>query len=189
MTKFCPSCGTKVDEGNKFCLKCGAQLNPESTADATSSNENISQQPNQQVPPTQPKDIPTGQKKSNKNFLIALIAIIAIVIVIVVIIIFTGGGIDNRFVGEWEISSDGFDFFYWTFSSDGSLIMEVSGFDIEIATWSVSGNQICLDMRENEFWVPEGYADEICYDYEFSDGGNTVSLSIEGSENLVLTKI
>jgi hypothetical protein len=179
MPNFCPSCGTKVDEGNKFCLKCGAQLNPESTAETGSSNENISQQLNQQAPPDQSQNKSPGQKKSNINLLIALIAIIAIVIVIVVIIMFTGGGIDNRFVGEWEQDDDLMPI-SWNFKSDGTFEMMGIGF----GKWSVHGNQICItpDLELGDF------ADDVCYDFEFSNGGNTVSLSIGGSENLVLTK-
>jgi len=190
MPNFCPSCGTKVDEGNKFCLRCGSELNSENAENSESSNENVSQQSSQQVPPTQPQNIPPVQKKSNKNLLIALIAIIAIV-VIVIVIIFSSGGLDNRFIGEWEISTGGVDVFNWIFNSDGTLTMTVSDFDIDIASWSVRGNQLCLNMKENELWgdyLPEGYEDEICYDFVFSNGDNTVSLSIEGSENFVLTK-
>jgi hypothetical protein len=179
MSNFCPSCGTKVEEGNKFCLKCGAQLQTEEA----SKPENGPNEPIQQVPPT--------QKKSNKNLLIVLVAIIAIIIVIVLIIMFTGGGIDNRFVGEWEISSEGVEMFYWIFNSDGSLTMTVAGFDMDIASWSVRGNQLCLNMIENNLWgdyLPEGSEGEICYDFIFSNGDNTVSLSIAGSENFVLIK-
>jgi hypothetical protein len=191
MSNFCPSCGAKVEEGNKFCLRCGAQLNPENISDSGDSNENISQQPSQQDPQTQPPITPSGQKKSNKNLLIALIAIIAI-IVIVIVIIFSSRGLDSRFIGEWEIVSDGFDTFNWIFNGDGSVKMKGMGVDIDFATWSVSGNQICLKMLENDIWgsyLPEGYENEICYDFEFSNGGNTVYLSIEGSENFILTKI
>jgi hypothetical protein len=116
------------------------------------------------------------------------IAIIAIIIVIaIVFIVFLGGGIDSRFVGVWEQSDNGFMPFDWTFNSDGSL--EIMG--MNFANWNVKGNQICLKMKDNELWgeyIPEGSLDEVCYDYEFSNGGNTVSLSLDGSDFIVLTK-
>ena len=186
MPNFCPSCGAKVEEGNKFCLSCGAQLNSEDYTGTNTSGEQDYEEPF-----SQQSNIPPSQSKSNKNLFIALIAIVAIIVVIVIVIMFTGGGIDNRFVGEWEISSEGIEMFYWIFNSDGSLTMTVAGFDMDIASWSVRGNQLCLKMLENDLWgnyLPEGSEGEICYDFVFSNGDNTVALSIAGSENFVLTK-
>jgi hypothetical protein len=184
MPNFCPSCGAKVDEGYKFCLSCGAKLQSEDTLDSKTSNENNTQEHGQQFPPAQQGYTPpTGQKKLNKNLLIVLIAII---VVIVVVIMLTGGGIDSRFVGEWEQTGGGLMTIDWTFNNDGSL--EIMGMDL--AKWSVNGNKLCFETT-NDFWddyMMEGSFDEVCYDFEFSDGGNTVYLSIDGSENLVLTK-
>lgn len=45
MPNFCPSCGAKVNEGFKFCLSCGAQLQPEDTAGASSFEEQAAQTP------------------------------------------------------------------------------------------------------------------------------------------------
>lgn len=192
MPNFCPSCGTKVEEGYKFCLSCGAQLQ---NTDTPPSNIPNSQEPpaTQQQPLEQSGITPAMQpKKSNKILLISIIAIIAIIIIAVVVFIFLNRGvIDNRFVGEWEISTGGVDVLNWIFNSDGTLTMTVTDFNMDIATWSVKSNQLCLNMVENEIWgdfLPEGYEDEICYDFVFSNGDNTVSLSVEGSENFVLTK-
>jgi len=187
MPNFCPSCGAKVDEGYKFCLSCGAKLQSEDTLDSKTSNENNTQEANTKVPsPQESYTPPSGQKKSNKNLLIVLIAIIAIIMVIVIVIMLTGGVIDSRFVGEWEQTDGGLMTIDWTFNSDGSL--EIMG--MNIAKWSVNGDKLCFETT-NDFlddYMMEGSFDEVCYDFEFSDGGNTVYLSINGSENLVLTK-
>ena len=184
MPEYCPSCGAKVDEGYKFCLSCGAQLHSEDTKDSETSIDQNSkvlspQQPIKQGGNTQPR-------KPNKVLFIALIAVIAIII-IVVVYLFTGGGvIDARFVGEWQ-QNDDFMQINWNFNSDGSLEMMGMNF----ANWSVKNNQLCFKIKNDEFWnefIPEGSLDEVCYDFEFSDGGNTVYLSIDGSENFVLTK-
>ena len=179
MPDYCPSCGSKVEKEHKFCLGCGAQLQSE--------EQQIPIQPQKQ-PTIQGSNISSMQpKKSNKILFISLIAIIALVIIVVlVVLLFTGGGvIDNRFVGEWEQYDGEFITIDWNFKNDGSL--EIMSMDL--ATWNVKGNQLCIDT--NEFWdqyMPEETFDEVCYDFEFSDSGNTLTLSINGSEYSVLTK-
>jgi len=188
MPNFCPSCGAKVDEGYKFCLSCGAKLQTESTNEPSNPEEQIVPEPPTQQPDSQDSITQATQpRKSNKILLMSLIAIIAVIIIIVVIVfMFTGGGvIDNRFVGEWEQSDGEVMTIDWTFKSDGSL--EIMGMDL--ASWNVKGNQLCF--KTNEFWdefMQEGPLDEVCYNFEFSAGGNTVALSIEGSENFILIK-
>ena len=91
---------------------------------------------------------------------------------------------DEGFRNKWEQYDEGLASFEWTFNGDGSL--EIMGF--EIGSWSVKDNKVCL--RADEVWeyIPQGSSDEICYNFEFSDGGNTLTLSIEGSDLTVLTK-
>jgi hypothetical protein len=186
MPNFCPSCGAKVEEGYKFCLSCGAQLQ---NADTPPSNMPKDQEP----PVTQPQQpmqagiTPAMQpKKSNKILFISIIAIIVIVIIAVVIFMLLGGGvIDSRFVGEWEQYDIEFMTMDWNFKNDGSL--EIMGMDL--ATWSVKGNRLCISY--DDLWgeyIPEGSLDEVCYNFEFSDGGNTLTLSLDESEYIVLTK-
>ena len=128
----------------------------------------------QQPPPGMP---PQGMqqpfpRKSNKGLLIAIIAIVIVIVVVVLaVVLLMGGGTDSRFVGEWESMG-----VTYNFKSDGTL--EVMG--IEMATWSVSGDQICLEFSIGSQWAelvgeeaPEG---KQCEDYEFSDGGNTLTI-------------
>jgi len=192
MPNFCPTCVAKVDEGYKFCVNCGAQLQTENNTEPIKSEEKDSAIPPQQPISKEGYTQPSQPIKSKKFLLIALIAIIAITIIVaVVLILLTGGVIDNRFVGEWGISDGEFDTLNWFFESDGSVKIIGSGVDIDFATWSVKGSKLCLKMKENEIlgeYIPEEFLDEVCYNFEFSDSGNTVSLSLDGSENLVLTK-
>ncbi|KYK32791.1 MAG: hypothetical protein AYK22_06965 [Thermoplasmatales archaeon SG8-52-3] len=191
MSSFCPNCGTKLDEGFKFCLNCGAKLNIGNANDPIDPKQKIEQKSVQNQSDTNDSIKPVSESnKSNRTLLFLLIAIIAIIL-IVIIINLSIGGLDNRFIGEWEISDGGVDEFYWIFNDDRTLTMIISGFDMDIASWSVRGTQLCLNMKENELWgdfLPQGYEDEICFDFVFSNEDNTVSLSIEGSENFVLTK-
>jgi hypothetical protein len=186
MTNFCPSCGAKVDEVHKFCLSCGANLESGNASNPDKPEEKINQESYPPPTPTQQGYVPPNQPKSKKNMFIALIAIIIIVIIIVVIFKFLGGGVlDNRFVGDWEQYDDGFTSLDWTFNGDGSL--EIMG--LEIGSWSVEGDKVCL--RADEVWdefIPQGSVDKICYDFEFSDSGNTLTLSIDDGDFTVLTK-
>jgi len=132
----------------------------------------------QQPPPGNPPPVnpPAGMqqpfgKKSNKGLLIAIIAIVIVVVVVVLAVVLLMGGSDSRFVGEWESMG-----FTYNFKSDGTL--EVMG--IEMATWSVSGDQICFEYSIGGEWAelvgeeaPQG---KQCEDYEFSDGGNTLTI-------------
>jgi len=191
MPIFCSTCGIKVDDGYKFCLSCGAQLQTEENTEPIKSEEKDITIPSQKPISIEGYTQPSQPIKSKKFLFITLIAIIAIIIIVAVVLIFiTGGVIDHRFVGEWGISDSDFETFNWYFESDGSLKITGLGADIDFATWNVKGSKLCLKMKENEImgeYIPEGFLDEVCYDFEFSDGGNTVSLSLDGSENLVLT--
>ncbi len=185
MPNFCPSCGTKSEEGYKFCLSCGAKLQPENIDDSNKPEEKVAPAPPQQQPTAQESVTPVVKpRKSNKALYYSLIAIIAVIIIIIVIVImFSGGGlfnnIDNRFVGEWE-QDDELMPISWNFKDDGSFEM----MDLQFGKWSVHGNQLCI--TPNSQW--DDFSTEVCYNFEFSDSGNTVTLSIDGSETFVLIK-
>ena len=188
MPNYCPSCGANLDESYKFCLSCGVKLDISGSNNKKDTNRNEEPSNAPAAPNSQENIAPSTQsRKSNKVLLMTIIAIIAILIIIVVVVfVFNGDGvIDSRFIGEWEQTDGEFMKIDWTFKSDGSL--EIMSMDL--ASWIVKGNQLCFNT--NEFWddfMPEGSLDEVCYDFEFSNGGNTVTLSIDGSENTILNR-
>jgi hypothetical protein len=185
MGKYCPGCGSEIKEGSKLCKNCGAQIQTETNS--STFEDQVAQPSTQQTPPSQippqssapppqqqigqkQANVPMSQKKSN-NRLIATIVVIVVVIVIIAIIYFLIGGSDSRFVGEWE--QEGIQVI-WTFYNDGSFeSMGVEG------TWRVDGEKFCIKTD-----ILGEFTGEICYDYEFSDNGNTLTLKNIG----VLTK-
>ena len=177
MSKYCPSCGAEVKQGYKFCLSCGAQLKGASAQPSPSQT---------QVPP--PQDLnqpqaytPMQPKKTNMKLIGMLVAIIVIIIVVVaIVLIFLGGGAtDSRFVGEWEQFSD-YTSITWDFKSGGDLYI----MSVKMGTWSVSGDQLCISPSSE--WG--GSTAKVCYNFEFSDNGNKMTLSILNEETLTLTK-
>ena len=124
---------------------------------------------------------PMQPKKTNMKIIMGIIAIIVVVIVVaLVIILFVGGGAtDSRFVGEWEQFED-YISITWNFKSGGSLEI----MDIEAGTWSVSGDKLCINPSSQY----GGMSAEMCYNFKFSDDGNTLTLTLAGVETAVLTK-
>jgi len=191
MGKYCPGCGSEVKAESKFCQSCGAQI--QTKTDPNWFENQVAQPPRQQVPVQTPPPslVPppqqqTGQtqayaltplKKSNKNIITAIIAIVIVVVIIgIIYFLFLGGESDSRFVGEWEQKS-GYITVPWIFNSDGSFeFMGIEG------NWRVSGDQLCIEA------VWEEISGEMCYDYVFSDNGNTLTLTYNGAEYAVLTK-
>jgi hypothetical protein len=53
--------------------------------------------------------------------------------------------------------------------------------NIEMGTWSVSGDQLCLEFGGSQ-WAEFAGGEDLnqCVDYEFSDGGNTLTLTQNG---------
>jgi len=179
MPNYCTSCGAKVEQKHQFCLNCGEKLLSENNNTSSSIPK----------PPKAEGNNTTAiqPKKSNKIFLISLIAIIAVIIIIIVIVLlYIGRGvIDNRFIGEWEQYDEGYMSLDWNFKNDGSLELN----SMNLASWSVKGDQLCI--KTNELWdqyLPEETFDEICYNFKFSNNGNTLTLSINGSEYSILIK-
>jgi len=197
MVKYCTFCGKEIKEGAKFCQQCGKKLKPEAT-EKTEINKPIQQtqspatpQPSQQTPPQmtpQPTSTPMQPKKSKKGLIIGLVAVVAVVVVllIVVLILFGGGitgGNESDFYGTWESNVAGIWTYEMVFNSDKTLEYGLSGYTAEIGTWSVNNEKLVftINMIGSEFSSGE-------YNYEFSDGGNTLTLKIGNVDNWVFTK-
>ncbi len=200
MPNYCPSCGSEVKEGYKFCLNCGGQLQPEGTEGPSTPNEQAVQKPSinetssvspPQLPMTQQSYSPTIQPtKSNKKLIMVLIASVVIVVVIaVVVFVLLGSGADSRFVGNWQLEGgDGFTGSTMTFEGNGDWKMGYLGASFKIGKWNVQGDNFCLNMTN---WFPEMdyvLGNTQCYQYEFSNDGNTLTLSATGEATMVLTK-
>ena len=165
MSYYCPHCGAELTEGTNFCSACGKKVEQQQTS------AEISQ-----------------PRKSKKKLIIGILAIIiAVVIVIIIILFLLGGtssfnGADSRFVGEWEQDLGLGGKLLWKFNSDSTLATGSSGGAMyNVGTWNVKGSQLCL------------YNNAVCYTYELSSNGNTLTLNIFGDSfsypmNVVLTK-
>lgn len=55
---------------------------------------------------------------------------------------------------------------------------------MDVGTWSVSGNQLCIDPSLQ--WGESSI--KVCYNFEFSNNGNTLTLILAGQEYTILTK-
>lgn len=200
MPNYCPNCGSEVKEGFKFCLNCGRQLQSEGTEGSSKPNEQAARTTSidetTSVPP--PQQSMTQQSyphimqptKSNKKLIMVLIAIVAIVIVIsVVVFVLLGSSADSRFVGEWELEGgDSFTGSTMTFEGNGDWKMGYLGTSFKIGIWSVQGDNICLIMTNEFLDMDQLLGDTQCYQYEFSNNGNTLTLSATGEDTMVLTK-
>ena len=194
MAKFCTKCGAQLTEGAKFCTSCGANIEQPSTPEKTP--QTTSSQPTNYTPmPPKPK--------SNMKIIGAILAvIIAVVIVLVVVFMFldldlggsddnngsSGGTADSRFVGEWYMDT-GYGNMTYNFKSNGNLAISMYETVLgDVGTWTVSGDQLCIEF--NSQWAELAGGEDLsqCIDYEFSDGGNTLTLTQNGSSPTVLTK-
>jgi hypothetical protein len=180
MTDHCSDCGAELIEGSKFCTECGKTVEQQPITPV---------QPEPQEPvekPVEKKQIstpPKTKKKPRKKLIMGLLAIIVAAIIIVVIAVYLQGGAgplgnaDSRFVGEWQQDAIG----TWTFNSGSTFGINPPSSIMINGSWGVTGNQLCL------------YNKVVCYTYEFSDNGNTLTLNKTGQNtsylaNIVLTK-
>jgi len=185
MVKYCPSCGTKVKEGSKFCLSCGAEL--QTKISGGQDTQTLSAQaPLNQQPMQQQTYAPMQPKKSKKGLIIAVIAIITIVIIIAIVLLLLGGtlsGDASKFVGTWESNIGGYSTYEMKFNSDKSFEYGLLGYSIKVGTWDVRNNKLILAITE----IGTGLTSQE-FDYEFSNGGNTLSLKSQGINVMTLTK-
>ena len=180
MTDHCSDCGAELIEGSKFCTECGKTVEQQPVASEQP------QPPQQEAPQQIPEEPPKKKKQPRKKMLIGVFIIIAVVIVGLVLFMYLQGGnsprsnTDIRFVGEWAENPHGSPFI-WTFNSGGTFGITPQPSPMMNGTWEVTGNQLCL------------YNNMVCYTYEFSDNGNTLTLTRIGqgtsySSNINLTK-
>jgi len=180
MSNNCPNCGAELIEDTKFCSACGKKVKQHSVTQKPT-------QPQQQEEQHQISEPSSTMKKSRKKLIIGIsVIIIALVVAIVVIVYLLSGtsslgGADTRFVGEWEQNMVG-NPVLWKFNSDSTLETGPSESEMNnVGTWNVNDTQLCL------------YHNAVCYTYEFSNNGNTLTLNISGESNgypanIVMTK-
>jgi len=89
---FCTKCGEKIEEGTKFCIKCGTPVNtasvPNSIANQTMAGMQASyREPPKTVLPQQPQTVPTSLATHyvpppRNNLLIAMIVLSVVTIIL-----------------------------------------------------------------------------------------------------------
>jgi len=127
--------------------------------------------------------------KSKKGLIIALVAIIAIVVIIVVVVLLLGGtlstlsGDASKFVGTWETDVGGYFTYEMKFNSDKSLEYGMADYSIKVGTWNVQNNKLIIEITASGTDLSSQE-----YDYEFTDGGNTLTLRSGGIDIMTLTK-
>jgi len=191
MVKYCPYCGAQSDETDKFCLRCGnnlqilqsTQFTQQTTTKVQPTGQVTSPQPTvslQTYGPPQ-EHSPPKQKKSYSKIIAALVGIIVIIIVLVILFLFVFNGGDDQFNGTWQITSmkmDGIETSVGsasiTFNTDGTLVSESSGFT-STGTWEVRNGKLYITSSDSG----PSSLDNIGFDYSFS-GTNTLILSYSG---------
>jgi hypothetical protein len=180
MANYCSDCSAELIESSKFCLACGKKVEQHPVTPIQSQPQQLDEQHQTSMPlSTTPK--------SRKKLIIGISAIIVVVVIVLISILYllgsTGsfGAADSRFVGEWEQNTLD-NPFLWKFNSDSTLETGSSGGAMNnVGTWKVNDTQLSL------------YNDTVCYTYEFSNNGSTLTLNIFGENdsypvNIVLTK-
>lgn len=172
-------CGTPLQEGVRFCPKCGA---------------NIEQTVQQPMAPQQPyygqtQPYVSMPKKSNKKLIIAVIAIVVIIVVVGLLayfFVFSKGGI----VGKWEIvsmesklngvsqGSTAGDGTKVEFKSDGTTITTNPDGSTSSGKWEIKNGKLCNPEAETS-----GFLGSNCMDYKLSNGGKTLTLSGSSSQS------
>jgi len=170
MVKHCPSCGVGLAEGAKFCLDCGAKV------------EEIPAAP---VQPQPQQTMPIQAPKKSKTKLIAVIAIIVVAIIVAAVLFLVVLQDDtSKFIGTWDVeylegtTNPNLE---WTFNQNGTLKSKQPGYNPIWSNYEISGGRMCLSSNEYTYYH--------CYDYEFSDGGNGLTLSAAGNTVIVLSKV
>lgn len=201
MPNFCSSCGAKIKGDHNFCLNCGAQI--KNKKDTSSFEDQVAQPQKQQAPdqtpptPILPPQQQTGQtqayapmppKKSKTGLIVGIVVIVVILVVLLaVVFMFFGGGLsaedESDFYGTWQATIGDMLNYEMVFNSDNTLEYGISGYVVDIGTWKVSNNKLVLTIA-----IPGSEFSSDEYDYEFSEGGNKLTIKINDIDDWIFTK-
>jgi hypothetical protein len=208
MAKYCPRCGAQADETDKFCLKCGNNLQFEQykhtgpiAFQPPSSHQSYRQKQGH---------IQTKSRKKNASILGVVIGIAVIIIVLMILFLFVfnggnnpqivnptdngqpdqpqnGNGETSKFIGTWNYEYSVFGNLNIIVKSDFTLEVGYSGLIYDAGTWSLNNEEICLTTTEDIFETGSEETTQ-CFNYSFSNGENTLTLTATGIEDIILTK-
>jgi hypothetical protein len=170
MTNHCSECGAELRDDAKYCLQCGKKVEEQPVSP-------IPPEPQKQEEQPKATEQPKPKKKPNKKMLLGIVAVVVAVVIIAILLVYLLGGssplggADSRFVGEWEQNTQA-GVILWKFNSNSTLEKDTTN----TGTWRVQDTQICLSNNTE------------CYTYEFSNNGNTVTLTKAGTSSIILTK-
>ena len=177
MVKYCPICGFQAADGNKFCKRCGTNLQMSQSSQPVYYQQTaVHQQQNDQVPQV----VQDKPKKSKKMIIGLLVTIIAIIIVIALLFVFLFNGGSGEIEGTWQVTStkvDGFELGLKpiiTFNPNGTLSGDLMG-SSSTGSWEVKNGKLFMYSSESG---SIDYSD-VGLDYSFSDP-NTLTLTFSG---------
>lgn len=203
MTAFCPNCGNDISEEDYSCPSCGKTINKQVSTPGAPVYGGTSPQH------TSPMQYPNKQspRKSKKKLIIATsIILIAIVVILVLIFFILPQGDKADFIGTWDVTTYGTSYQTWAFYEDGTVEMastfgplttpSISCFADDLSdtltvaavdsgsyspstqsgTYRIDGGKVCITAGGME----------LCFNYDVSNNGNTVTLT--GMGQFTLTK-
>jgi hypothetical protein len=173
MVRYCINCGNKIPDNVNFCTKCGTKT----------STTQQPQQPSQNNPAS---TLAMPVKNKNKLIIPIIITIIAVIVICLVLFLFVFSNPSGKFVGVWNIeylSGAGSDYEgTWTFYEDGQMKSVNEEYSSIIwRNYTVYNDKICLSSNEYSYYH--------CYDYDFTEGENKLTLSANDVESVILSKI
>ena len=98
-----------------------------------------------------------------------------------------GDGEALKFIGTWNYEYTGYGNINIIIKNDNSLGVGYSGITYEFGTWSLNNSEICLTTTEDIFETGSEMTAQ-CFNYYFSNGDTTLTLTAFGLEDIVLTK-
>ena len=108
------------------------------------------------------------------------VRVVMVVVVVLFFVLFQNDA--ANFVGTWDIeylSGSSNPTGEWTFYNDGTLKIEQGSSDIW-NDYEIINGKICLSSSEYSYYH--------CYDYEFTNGGTSLTLSADGTTSVELKK-